>query len=435
MRVVSLALASLVALTLSAAGQARRGDVVFFQTIAASQYLVVKGPDLDSRRLYRLKVTGTASLKIGAKDGYDALYCFKGCSPPLRDPMLVFNGDALDEWGGVSGRVPYNAFHEYTVERTGDDSTMRIAVIEDTYGLSDNTGGWTVTIMDVGPAGAKPKPSGSTALRNIETLPEYRVFYGLDDPPIPPATWVGRLAQRATDLVSRARTFPGVTRDAVIPGEQRTGKHSPRILNKKSDLRVLLQNSDPPKELVAAGNVYAAATRAAEAQLRAAILASEGSLAPADVLYYALKATNGSYPLAVLTAHNLLKNVTVVGREAVAQSRKERKDAPKVYAKNQDRYEAELRDSAAVAAKLASLRRTPPGGADKMGPWYHVFAVLTAGAVENPLWAQAVVLGEHGGKLGNLFRSEGGFNAEKFAIDQAFAAMAPALAGISRTFL
>ncbi len=71
-----------------------------------------------------------------------------------------------------------------------------------------------------------------------------------------------------------------------------------------------------------------------------------------------------------------------------------------------------------IIAKLASLRQS-----DKMGPWYHAFAVLTVGALLDGKKAQQVVLAEHLAKKGRLFRGEGAFDVEKFQIDSVFAAV------------
>jgi hypothetical protein len=77
-----------------------------------------------------------------------------------------------------------------------------------------------------------------------------------------------------------------------------------------------------------------------------------------------------------------------------------------------------------IVAKLASLRLNPAASKDKMGPWYHGFGILSAGALLNGEKARLAMFAEHAGKSLKLFSKEGGFNAEKFALDKEFAATA-----------
>ena len=450
----------MLALALPAPATARgdeRGDVVFHLTVSPTQYTAIRGPDLDSRRRYRVRVVGTASI-ASVQRSYDALYCFQGCPSATYEPMILFSGWGLDEFAGLQpGRIPYDAFHEYVVELEprgyGREGVLRI-VVRDIYGLSGNTGGWTVTITDVGPATGAPSPTAAPKAVRLVDSPEYRTFLGLDDRPTP--GWETRVRVRSAELRRRAAAFPGATAAAEIPGEGRFGKHSPNLLYPGNDLFTLLALDFPSGVLAARGNVYAGATRESQKQLEQAILASGGGLQPADVLELALRATNGSYPLAVLAAHNLLKDATKLGRAAIqdAARLKPGRSAPAIetYNRRQAAELAELRRWTPLVAKLTSLRKNPAARPDKVGPWYHAFAVLTAGALAGPKTAQLVVWAEHGAKrskdvvkqlqralpksvIGDgFFKGESGFDPEKHRLDQSIAEVArsPQLARLSR---
>lgn len=147
----------------------------------------------------------------------------------------------------------------------------------------------------------------------------------------------------------------------------------------------------------------------------------------------ALQATNGNYGLAVLTAHNLLKNVTKSGRETLGELGQDLNwNRPAKRQALLDKMDALDQ----VVSKLSSLRADPssPQNVDKMGPWYHAFAILTAGALINPLAAGGVTAAEHTAKFFKSFGGEGGFNKEKAAIDACFAvrAVGKTLIGVSR---
>jgi hypothetical protein len=250
----------------------------------------------------------------------------------------------------------------------------------------------------------------------IQTTPEYRAFLGLKDPVT--KGWDKVLARRCKKLIDRADAYRGATSEASIPGETLIGRHSPTLLwSPPSDLYVLLALNDPPRELFPTGNVYARATPVYEQALQKKILASRGNLQPADVLFYALRVTNGSYPLAVLTAHNLLKNATMLGRRVIFEV----DDRPERFKANPELYLGRLRPGAQIAAKLANLRRYPLLKKDKLGPWYHAFAILSAGALVTPQAAHAVTSAEHLGKLVRVFKGEGGFDDEKYRSDRCFA--------------
>ncbi len=132
-----------------------------------------------------------------------------------------------------------------------------------------------------------------------------------------------------------------------------------------------------------------------ESLLAARVLQSSGNLQPQDILQQALALTNGDYPLATLVAHNLLKEITYArrqgsgsqGRALVAWSQDDRGDQPDADAADWPTYKT-LSDVQVQTFidKLASIRK--PGdpfavgpGADKMGPWYHMFGAMFLGSV------------------------------------------------------
>lgn len=101
------------------------------------------------------------------------------------------------------------------------------------------------------------------------------------------------------------------------------------------------------------------------------IAASSGKLTPADVYYMSIYLCDDDYWLAMLTAHNLLKEVAYASREGV----------PAILA-------MDIHDTAAVdfyysispqdlLSKLKNLRQQgDPHHNDLIGPWYHMFGVF-----------------------------------------------------------
>jgi hypothetical protein len=127
-----------------------------------------------------------------------------------------------------------------------------------------------------------------------------------------------------------------------------------------------------------------------ETALANRIAASAGNLMPNDVLKLALETTSGDYPLAMLTAHNMLKELTYASREPNgassallgwdADDRGSDTDAITLNHAGYDvRSPAQVR---ALIGKLSNLRETnDPLVNDKMGPWYHLYGVLFVGSV------------------------------------------------------
>jgi hypothetical protein len=127
-----------------------------------------------------------------------------------------------------------------------------------------------------------------------------------------------------------------------------------------------------------------------ESALADRIAASAGNLQPNNVLDLALQTTAGDYPLAVLTAHNLLKELTYASREPglggtalLGWNADDRGTDVDVI--NAAHVGYDVRTPAQVQAMIGKLwnprEANDPMRADKMGPWYHLYGVLFVGSV------------------------------------------------------
>jgi hypothetical protein len=271
--------------------------------------------------------------------------------------------------------------------------------------------------------------------KRIEDTAEYKTFLGICDADTVPTRrgWGPWIQARARDFIQRASSFPGASSEGMLEGEDSFGLHSARLVHvPPSDYFTIFGTDQLPQDLWRAGNVFALATAAVyEGALRKAIVSGKGGLYPADVVELALKVTKGSYPLAVLTAHNLFKNITKLGRDEIKRAQQ----APREFRTSPIRFLRPLREHNEVVEKLASLRWKPSADMDKMGPWYHIFAVMSGGALN---WsagsARELVDLEHGAKKINFFQGEGGHDVIKHQIDHcfAFAAGERPLAKLSR---
>ena len=129
----------------------------------------------------------------------------------------------------------------------------------------------------------------------------------------------------------------------------------------------------------------------------------------------ALDVTDGNCLLAVLTAHNLFKNITYQGRNQA-------KILAGVVKLNPNKRFSER--FGGFANKLASLRQTPQTGAgrtDKMGIWYHSFVVLSIGVWVSPEAASGAITHEYAVRsLGSLTNMGSPVDPEKQSSDEAF---------------
>ena len=249
---------------------------------------------------------------------------------------------------------------------------------------------------------------------------EYRVFLGLDDPVKP--DFLKWLKPTMNDYIKRVPAYPGVSSKANIPGESSIGfgRHSDDLSNSASDIRILFGHSDPPDSLIGkGGNVFASVTPQYEQRLEAKIKASSGNLSPTDITLLALQVTDGSYPLAVLTVHNLLKNHTVKAREALRLAGQA--FGTKLYAKRCAEALVALQNANVVVGKLESLRQNPGVAKDKMGSWYHSFAVLAIGALTNHDGAFIAQQAEQTTKSWGGFAGEAKYDHEKNQLDLCWA--------------
>lgn len=401
-------------------------------------------PTLTAGRRYELPVTLTGQIS-GGKDtpGYRQfdviLYLYdrwvdplSGSSPSLKQECGApsFGAPiACSSPGTLTGKLD---FLVPTPQKLGDTFSFGVGALNCTRCYVRYE--YQATGLSPAPAAGPKPPFSSTperlTLGDLRRAPEYRAFLGLDDARIPGSfEWAKVIVGRCSDLVGRATGFAGVTSAVEIPGETSSGQHSASVFG-VSDFHDLLDSSLPPSDLK--GNVFVAATKRSELALRAAIDGSEGNLAPADVLYLALRLeeTKGSYPLAVLTTLNLLKEVAFQGREAVTVASRLVRAKPRsaaAIAKEHELFERQLailRSQNKVVSKLVSLRQNPLLGQDKMGPWYHAFTILTVGALyRSPIpKGNATAFWEHFRKaIGAFGTSEAPFNPEKATLDFCFA--------------
>ena len=264
-----------------------------------------------------------------------------------------------------------------------------------------------------GTASAPPKPTATS----IRDTPQARAFLGLDDESRTLPRFVYDTVTACTGLVVRAVGFRGLTAGAV-PGETATGQHSNSLLSSGSDFHDLMDAIIPVSKLK--HNVFVDAVAEDVPLLRQRILAvkQKGSLQPSDVLRMALEVTHGNYTLAVLTAHNLLKDVAYSGREIIAKG-----NHPATFARSGRELLSQLQPQAQIAVRLADLRQDPARAADKLGPWYHAFAILSVGAIWNPyIGGLGAATREHIlKKLGFFGPSEAAFDIEKAGTDFCFA--------------
>ncbi|MDO8732624.1 MAG: hypothetical protein Q7L55_08655 [Actinomycetota bacterium] len=442
-------------------------------------YIVGSWRNVDNGRVYTIS-KGNSAYVLGAGSAWKT---GEGCNVNMGDVLYTLTpkqtvggylngGDYVGPWrqlkkeaSGACTWLPISPGQSgYYEGISGFVPTTGPKTAENPDGQTMNwfcayTGPYTqcASLSRIGPGfvqpGAKPTPTPTPTptVPPLAKTAEYGTFLGLGDPNTPDCS--AARTQRAAEIATVGQNYPGATNDVAIRGEKLVLGAIP---NSASLLQIyrLLGKTDIPQALNT--NVYARATRTVrggvtlEDRLRAAILASGGQLNPDDVLGLALQVTGGSYPMAVLTAHNLLKGVAVTGRNIIEQW-------PVAGAKSHPAMLAELGKQSAVVGKLASLRCEPAVSRDKVGPWYHSFAVLTGGALVGADFAPLIVAAEHGGKAANtalrkmrqllgyalpanilawipdgFFSGEGGFDPEKAAFDAAVSGAALQLRPLSR---
>lgn len=262
----------------------------------------------------------------------------------------------------------------------------------------------------------------------LDDDPAYRRFSGLaETTPVSDLAMIARRGQycyEIHELVRRSRidgTWPTIGGQPLGPVSIAGGEFA--------DLMWQAVSPDTQRPNAASANTFAKITAPYEQQLKNAIMAQHGKLTPAQVLELSLVVTNGNYRLAVLTAHNLLKQVTYEGRNVAEKTRRR-------IAIDPTHPDAVFpHEFGSFAARLANLRSTPQSGVgrtDKMGIWYHSFVPLAISAWTDSEWQTgAAVLGEHGLRaahallpsslLGNMGSP---FDTEKLHSDLCFASAA-----------
>jgi hypothetical protein len=297
---------------------------------------------------------------------------------------------------------------------------------------------WTFLLF----AGALFSLAGiASAQTSILDTDEARNFLGTLDPLSAPSAWEDRLQHWANNAcqASLAARHQSMQADQTKPWSERSfsgEKLKDRLLAYPGSQLFLLVATDlvPARSRT---NVYARVSQPYEGRLFNRIAASAPhSLEPEDIMRFALEITGNDYRLAVLTAHSVLKETTKLGREVVEISERSRKaylrlktidpDRPstrRAYQEYRTDFENAVRSLTQhnrIVRPLKSLRADPTRIPDKMGPWYHVFALYTLDAVGGGGQALTAYAAEHGGKYFRAFQKEGGYEPEKKRIDEIF---------------
>lgn len=273
----------------------------------------------------------------------------------------------------------------------------------------------------------------ATNIPDIYRSQEAAIFFGKYDALSAPSRWEGRMWQWAKDTCNESinsRDWRHET-EPWLPGESRFDRS---LTLPGSDL-FDLTGGDLVTERQ--NNVYTRASAVYEEIFFQRIASMpEQSMEPKDVLRLALQVTNGNYGLAVLTAHFVLKATAYEGRATMISLNRTRKELLYYISQHPNgrnipaalqRYQAEYRHGIArlqqfnkVVRPLKSLRADPSRIRDKMGPWYHIFALFAIDAYGGAQQARMAAGAEHGAKSAKFFIGEGGFEYEKARIDMLF---------------
>jgi len=142
---------------------------------------------LQAGHRYRLVVTGTVSdwcpttakkkadcsygspFEVGK--GVDAVWCYAAWRCPTKEAwqQLTVNGTGILNWTGLTpDKVPYNAGHTYTFEFTATGPLALGSSDALAGSTGDNSGGFTVTITDLGGSGGGDSGPVSAATRKLQ---------------------------------------------------------------------------------------------------------------------------------------------------------------------------------------------------------------------------------------------------------------------------
>ncbi len=237
----------------------------------------------------------------------------------------------------------------------------------------------------------KPTPAQVRERTLVGFKQDYRLFFGLDDP----VTDSGNQSVRRMDfldgLVDAIVHYPRIDVSDPTAGRLGAVQHATAALFALTDLGTLLRTKCPPRDLE--GNYYAHVATRYEEALRDRILEAPEQARPGDVMRMALDVAGGNYTLATLTAHNLLKNVAYIGRQA-DEIIAERHQKDPNYEREQLQLQPKDKYVVLVAAKLLNLRANP-AVREKMGPWYHIFGILFVGSTTNGIFSEGLATAEH----------------------------------------
>jgi peptidoglycan hydrolase-like protein with peptidoglycan-binding domain len=180
---------------------------------------VVKSTVLDPDHRYRLTVSGTVSDWCTASScppgdpaktaqprvGVDGVWCYAKwrCPTPEAWQQLNINGKGILDFAGLTpADRPYSSSHKYTIVFDGVSGALSLGSSDALAGSGgDNSGSYTVTITDLGPAGAAP----SAAVKKLQSdLAKLGLYTGPID---------GRLDARTTAAIKKFQRDVGVTVD------------------------------------------------------------------------------------------------------------------------------------------------------------------------------------------------------------------------------
>src|SRR5579864_6022692 len=159
------------------------GNAASAKATAASETITVSNTSatpvqtqtsLEETDEYRLTVSGTVSdwctttscpagdpNKVSQPNvGVDGVWCYAKwrCPTPEAWQQLSINGKGILDFAGLMpSDLPYSPSHEYTIEFSGVSGPLSLGAADALAGsTSDNSGSFTVTLVDLGPAaGAK----------------------------------------------------------------------------------------------------------------------------------------------------------------------------------------------------------------------------------------------------------------------------------------
>jgi peptidoglycan hydrolase-like protein with peptidoglycan-binding domain len=181
---------------------------------------------LQAGHRYRLGVTGTVSdwcpptatkqsdcsygspLDVGK--GVDAVWCYATwrCAAKEAWQQLNVNGRGILDFAGLtSDKVPYSAGHSYTFEFDGVSGALTLGAGDALAGSTgDNSGGFNVTITDLGGSGGGDEagPASAATKRLQQRLAQLGYYNGPQD---------GRDSARLRDALKRFQLQAGIPAD------------------------------------------------------------------------------------------------------------------------------------------------------------------------------------------------------------------------------